>query len=684
MRFDSKKTTTHILWILLATALIVYFLPQKKDQTLSFEENRPWDHKELIAPFEIYIYPDTSNVIDSLKNAFIPIAEVNNKTIDTIIATLYQSNLSIVNKIIPTLQAQYELGVIDADSYSLIENGKLPYLRILDGKYLNKVETNNYASPRKLYLMIDSLAQDSTTRNALKALNIQQLLIPNIAINESKTERAYNEDLARATAPTGIIMQNERIIDRGQKVTPELFRILTTYKEMLAQQSPDTNRTKWIHILGQSLFVLILIIILYLYLFIFGRDIIINRGNLIFILMLVTIFGILASFASSLFNNGIYLVPFVIIPIVVLVFFDARTAIFCHIIEILICASFAPFPLEFIVVQFCAGAVAVYSLKELSKRSQLLRTALLVFIAYVVSFISVEILLNNSIPNTAQRVIGFIAINSVLTSFAYVLLFIIEKMFGLISMVTLVELSDINNPLLRELSEQCPGTFQHSMAVSNLAAEAASRIGANIQLVRTGALYHDIGKIKNPAFFTENQRGVNPHDTLDPINSAEIVVNHVNDGIKLASKAKLPAIIQDFIRQHHGCGKAKYFYISQCQKHPDEIVDETPFTYPGPNPNTKETSLLMMADAVEAASRSLKDHSLLSITNLVERIVESQIDDGLHNDSPISFRDIKVIKESFINSISTMYHSRIIYPDSASANKKNNVDNNPQPSIPNI
>lgn len=684
MRFDSKKTTTHILWILLATALIVYFLPQKKDQTLSFEENRPWDHKELIAPFEIYIYPDTSNVIDSLKNAFIPIAEVNNKTIDTIIATLYQSNLSIVNKIIPTLQAQYELGVIDADSYSLIENGKLPYLRILDGKYLNKVETNNYASPRKLYLMIDSLAQDSTTRNALKALNIQQLLIPNIAINESKTERAYNEDLARATAPTGIIMQNERIIDRGQKVTPELFRILTTYKEMLAQQSPDTNRTKWIHILGQSLFVLILIIILYLYLFIFGHDIIISRGNLIFILMLVTIFGILASFASSLFNNGIYLVPFVIIPIVVLVFFDARTAIFCHIIEILICASFAPFPLEFIVVQFCAGAVAVYSLKELSKRSQLLRTALLVFIAYVVSFISVEILLNSSIPNTAQRVIGFIAINSVLTSFAYVLLFIIEKMFGLISMVTLVELSDINNPLLRELSEQCPGTFQHSMAVSNLAAEAASRIGANIQLVRTGALYHDIGKIKNPAFFTENQRGVNPHDTLDPINSAEIVVNHVNDGIKLASKAKLPAIIQDFIRQHHGCGKAKYFYISQCQKHPDEIVDETPFTYPGPNPNTKETSLLMMADAVEAASRSLKDHSLLSITNLVERIVESQIDDGLHNDSPISFRDIKVIKESFINSISTMYHSRIIYPDSASANKKNNVDNNPQPSIPNI
>ena len=683
MNFGSKKITTHLFVILATIVTIVYFLPREKDKTLTFEENRPWDHSKLIAPFEIYIYPDTVAVVDSLDNSFIPIAERNDKIFDSISAIITNKNAYLAHAIIPTLQSQYELGIIDANSYNMIENGKLPSLRMLDNIYLNKVPTDNFSSPRKTYLMVDSLVHDSTLRTALKELNLQNLIIPNIVINETKSKTAYEEDLARATAPIGVIMQGELIIDRGQKVTSNLYRVLNTYIEMLQKQAPDSHGTKWMKILGQFLFVLIIVIVLYFYMVIFRPDIPRANKKLIFVMILLCAFSVLASIASTIFTNGIYIVPFVIIPIVILVFFDARTAIFCHIIEILICSSFAPFPQEFIVVEFCAGAAAVYSLKELSKRSQLIRTAVITFITYAISFVAIEILLNGTIADSAQRIIGFIAINAVLTSFAYILMFLIEKAFGLISVVTLVELSDINSPLLRQLSEQCPGTFQHSMAVSNLAADAAGRINANVQLVRAGALYHDIGKIKNPAFFTENQRGVNPHDSLDPISSAEIVVSHVSDGIKLASKAKLPSIIIDFIKQHHGCGKAKYFYITHCQKHPNEVVDETPFTYPGPNPNTKETSILMMADAVEAASRSLKDHSLLSITTLVNRIIDSQIDDGLHNNSPIAFRDIKVVKESFINSISTMYHSRIIYPETGSANAKNN-NNNPQPSIPNI
>jgi putative nucleotidyltransferase with HDIG domain len=257
--------------------------------------------------------------------------------------------------------------------------------------------------------------------------------------------------------------------------------------------------------------------------------------------------------------------------------------------------------------------------------------------------------------------------------FAYILIFIIEKVFGFVSVVTLVELSDINNPLLRQLSEQCPGTFQHSMAVSNLAADAASRISANVQLVRAGALYHDIGKLENPAFFTENQRGINPHDALEPVRSAEIVIQHVTDGLKRATKAKLPNVIYDFISQHHGRGKAKYFYITQCQKHPNEVIDEAIFTYPGPNPTTKETSIMMMADAVEAASRSLPEHSLSAITALVNRIIDSQIEEGLHNDSPISFRDIKIIKDAFINRVSTMYHSRVVYPEDKNSSQQPNL-----------
>lgn len=666
MTFDSKKITTHIIWLILSIVAIVYFLPRSEEETLTYEENRPWNHAMLRAPFEIYIYPDTAEVIDSLNKAFTPICQRNVITLDSLIGN-FAKNPIIRQLVSDKILAQYEKGVVDNDLYSKIESGQLNTIRILDGKILKKIPTDNLVSPRKLYLMIDSLIQDSISRKIIKEANLQQHLTPNITVSEEISKQAYNNDLARATAPIGIIMQNERIIDRGEIVTHKLYRILNTYENMLKQQAPESSRSEWFKLLGNSLYVLILITLLYLYLQNFCRASIYHKGNLLFILLIISTFAIFATFASTLFVSGIYLVPFVIIPIVILVFFDARTALFCHIIEIMICASFAPLPLEFIIVEFCAGAVAVFSLKELSKRSQLLRTALLVFIAYSISYISIEFLLNGTLSESVLRILGFIAINSVLTSFAYILMFVIEKVFGFISVVSLVELSDINNPILRELSEQCPGTFQHSLAVSNLVADAVGRIGGNVQLVRAGALYHDIGKLNNPAFFTENQRGVNPHDSLDPIKSAEIVISHVHDGIKRAGKAKLPKVLHDFISQHHGCGKAKYFYITYCQNHPNEIVDEAPFTYPGPNPNTKETSVLMMADAVEAASRSMSDHSIASITTLVNRIIDTQIEEGLHNDSPISFRDIKVIKEAFINRVSTMYHSRIVYPSEATS-----------------
>ena len=663
MKFDSKKITTHIIFLVATIALIVYFLPRDKEQSLSYEENRPWNHGMLRAPFEIYIYPDTAEVIDSLNKVFTPICDRNEKLGDSILAKVAKNNF-VYNKIASTIRDQYGKGVVTADMYADIEKDSLPVVRVLDGKYLKRETTESFVSPRVLYLMIDSLAQDTMSRNFMKSINLAQLLQPNVIVNEARTQSTYNDELVRATAPIGMIMQNERIIDRGEIVTHKLYRILNTYQEMLELQSPESDRTQWIKLLGQILYVTILIVVLYLYLQNFCNDMVYRKGNLLFILLMIGLFAVGAVFATTLFGNGNYLVPFVIIPIVILVFFDARTALFCHLVEILICASFAPYPLEFVVVEFCAGAIAIYSLKELSRRSQLLRTAFFVFLAYALSYTAVEILINGVMTASAIRVLGYFAINAVLTSFAYILIFVVEKMFGFVSVVTLVELSDINNPLLRELSEQCPGTFQHSMAVSNLAADAVGRIGGNVQLVRTGALYHDIGKLDNPAFFTENQRGVNPHDALNPIQSAEIVINHVHDGLKRASKAKLPSVINDFITQHHGCGKAKYFYITYCQNHPNEVVDEAQFAYPGPNPTSKETSVLMMADAVEAASRSLTDHSVQSITSLVNRIINSQIEDGLHNDSPISFHDIKVIKEAFVNRVSTIYHSRVVYPDS--------------------
>jgi hypothetical protein len=315
-----------------------------------------------------------------------------------------------------------------------------------------------------------------------------------------------------------------------------------------------------------------------------------------------------------------------------------------------------------VTIELTAGTAVIFSIKELSRRSELLRSAAIALVGYVLAYLGIELMTTGSLSTVSWRIIGFFGVNAVLVSFAYVLILIFEKLFGMVSVVTLVELSDINTTLLRQLSQECPGTFQHSMSVSNLATEAAHRIGANVQIVRAGALYHDIGKIDNPAFFTENQYGVNPHDALTPLQSAKIITRHVTDGLRRAEKEKLPGVIRDLIVQHHGCGKAKYFYNTYCMQHPDEDVDPAPFTYPGPNPQTKEASVLMMADTVEAASRSLTDHSPESIRALVNRLIDAQVTDGLHNDSPLSFRDIKEIKECFIQRLRSMYHARVSYP----------------------
>ena len=385
-------------------------------------------------------------------------------------------------------------------------------------------------------------------------------------------------------------------------------------------------------------------------------------------MMMIVGFTFFAYALALTFTSGLYLVPFAIVPIMGVIFLDSRTALFIDIVLILITSVIAVVPLEYIFLQFMAGTAAIDSIKDLSRRSQLIRTAFIVFVVYCLSYIAVEVMLNGSLRELSGRIFGYLAINAVAVSFAYILLFFFEKIFGFTSRVTLVELSDINNPLLLRLSNECPGTFNHSIAVSNLASDAAQRIGANVQLVRAGALYHDIGKLANPAFFTENQHGVNPHDALPPERSASIVVNHVADGLKLADKAGLPAVIQSFIREHHGAGMAKYFYITYCNNHPGEEVDKTPFEYPGPNPQSRETSVLMMADSVEAASRSLKEHTREAITGLVNKIVDSQIADGLHNESTLSFRDVAMIKEAFIKRLMTIYHSRIAYPPSSKEN----------------
>ena len=360
---------------------------------------------------------------------------------------------------------------------------------------------------------------------------------------------------------------------------------------------------------------------------------------------------------------SVYILPLTTSAIFVRMFMDSRTAFTTQCAIVLICAAAVKYQYEFIIMQLVAGMVAVYSLRELTQRSQVFKTAIYVGISYSVVYFALQLMQNNSIDKLDTDMYYHFAVSAVLLLLAYPLMYIIEKLFGLTSNVTLFELSNTNRGILRTLSEVAPGTFQHSITVANLAAEIANKIGANGLLVRTGALYHDIGKMTNPAYFTENQVGPNPHDNLSPKESARIIISHVTEGVKLAEQNNLPAFIKGFILTHHGTGTASYFYIKYKNEHPDEEVDAEPFTYPGPDPTTREQAILMMADSVEAASRSLKEYTEESITELTNKIVDGQLSRGAFLDCPITFRDVMQAKQVLIEKLKAIYHTRISYPE---------------------
>jgi len=670
-----RDLSLRVLLFLVVVAAIVYFLPRTGENHYTYEENRPWSYALLTAPFDIPVHLDSvsaARVKDSIDANFEPVF-TRDLTLEKTIISDYTTRLNAArdlditpaqkNLIINQIREIYDNGIVDRDTYAKISDGQLPSVRFIHDNVAISMPTTNYRSAFRAYEHLDSVLRNQNVHEALSKTRLSEMLQPNILIDTMTTQRVLDEAYQKAMAPIGVIQQGERIIDKGDIVTTRLATVLKTYEELADERGSGTISKHYYPIAGQALYMVILFGALYAYLYIFRRDYFDNNRTVLFLMTLIGVFTLFAFTMDATFRSGLFIVPFTMVPILVLIFLDSRTAYFCHLIEVLICAILASFSLEFIFLQFIAGVVAIDSLKDLSRRSQLIRTAALIFVAYSLCYLAIEVMQSGSLSRMEGRVLGCFAINAILISFSYVLMFMVERIFGFTSRVTLVELSDINNPLLRELSEECPGTFNHSMAVSNLSSAAANRIGANVQLVRTGALYHDIGKIKNPAFYTENQHGVNPHDALDPIQSARIVTGHVREGIALAEKAKLPEVICQFIRQHHGRGKARYFYNTYCNAHPDEVVDESVFSYPGPDPTSKETSIIMMADSVEAASRSMTDHSPESISALVNKIIDGQIAEGLHNDSPISFRDVQAIKEVFAQRLRTMYHSRISYPE---------------------
>lgn len=660
-----------------ALVLILLFLPRESENHYTYEVNRPWTYTLLTAPFDIPVRMDSVRakaVRDSIDRVFEPVY-TRNEAIERSMLAEYAKRLTPATagvdikaaertRLLNEIQNLYADGIVSREVYAEIRAGRLPSVRFIHDNVAESAPTADFRSERQAYAMLDSLFPDQRMRGILAKTRPYEILQPNVTIDSVETERMLAEVCQRAMAPVGVIQQGERVIDKGDIVTPQLAMVLQTYEEMAAERGTGTVSEHYYPVFGQALYLFLLLGVLYLYLAVFRPAYFANRKMLSFLMLLLVGFTFFSYTLASTFASGLYIVPFTMVPIMTVIFLDSRTALFLHFIQVMVAAVIAVFPLEFIFMQFVAGTVAIDSIKDLSRRSQLIRTAFYVFVAYSLAYLSIEVMQTGSIERLSSRMFGYFGINAVLVSFAYILLFLFERVFGFTSRVTLVELSDINNPLLLKLSEECPGTFQHSMSVSNLASAAASRIGANVQLVRAGALYHDIGKTKNPAFYTENQHGVNPHDALDPLQSARIVISHVTEGLKMAEKAKLPMAIRNFISEHHGRGQARYFHTIYSNLHPDEKVDPAPFTYPGPNPRSRETSILMMADAVEAASRSMTDHSPEAIASLVNRIIDTQVNEGLHNDSLLSFRDVKLIKETFASRLRTMYHSRISYPES--------------------
>ena len=496
----------------------------------------------------------------------------------------------------------------------------------------------------------------------MQKCNLNDYITPNLAYDKERSETSLNELRNSIPLASGLVQKGQKIIDRGEIVDNKTYNILLSYKkevERLEENEQGISQT----ILGQALYVIILIACFTIYLTLFRKDYFDKPRSIAMLYSLIVLFVITAAMMVDHSVLHVYIIPFAMAPIFIRVFMDSRTAFMTHITTILICACFLQYPMEFFAVELVAGWVAIFSLRELSSRSQLFWTAVLVTLAIGLTNLSLDWMRHSDLSKIDLSEYNYLVINGILLFCSYPLLYLIEKTFGFTSNITLIELSDMNKNLLRKMSEVAPGTFQHSIQVGNLAAEIANKIGAKSQLVRTGALYHDIGKIINPIYFTENQSGVNPHEKMGAIDSAQTIISHVTEGVKLAEKYNLPNVIKDFITTHHGQGKTKYFYVQYKNAHPNDEIDELLFTYPGPNPFTKEQAILMMADTVEAASRSLPDYTEKSIRELVNKLIDTQVAEGYFKECPITFRDIAYAKTVLIEKLKTTYHTRLSYPE---------------------
>ena len=683
--YEKLKGYTRIFyWILvfLVSAFLLFLiLPGEPKFKYEYQKGFPWQHENLVAPFDFAIEKSPKELEkekEQQQQAVVPYfiydTTIVNKEISKLKADLNISadstgdeKKAAFNTLKEKLTGLYKNGILQrsADTYEVLNNKT--ELRKRTGTMVTKIALVNIYSEKSAYNELNNAIQQieknsPDLKNWLSSISPENYITSNLVYDEATTQKAMDEAVEGISTTRGMVQMGERIILQGEIVDNNKYQILESLKDSFEKER-GKGINRYMVSAGKIVLILVLMVLIFTFLYIYRRDILNQFSKLLFLMLFMVGMVFLASFINSFPNLHIYLVPLAIFPIVVRTFFDSRTAIFTLIITTLLIGFYAPNNYEFILLQVSAGIVAVFSLNKMHRRVHLVIATLWVFLTYALLFTALSLIHEGSFLSMNYKMLEWFALSSLLILLVYPLVYIFEKIFGFISDVTLIELSDSNQPLLRKLAEEAPGTFQHSMQIANLAEEVILKIGGNPFLVRAGALYHDIGKIAHPSFFIENQAiGMNPHDKLNYKKSAEVIIDHVRNGVRMAKKHKLPESLIEFIATHHGTTKAKYFYLKHQQENPDQEIDEDAFIYPGPLPRSKEAAVVMLVDGIEAASRSLKEKTLDNLRELINNMIDQKINDKQLDQSKLTFSDIKIIKETLLNKLINIYHIRIEYP----------------------
>lgn len=625
----SILTTFQVLSLAALAALAIYLAPKYSNPfKYHFEVGQPWAYGLVTAESNFAIYKTDAQLEAEQKEVLRDYTPCY--TLDT---AAVQGHLMVVS-----LEEKERLQALGCTNVSVLYN-----------RVATKVAVADLYTPKEAY--------EKTHRNI--AVNLQY---------DSITSDNLRQNILSSISLThGMVQEGEKIIDTGEIVSERTYQILESLRRTIEEQNLS-HRQSLTSTIGVGLYIVVLVAMFGMYLYTYRRKLLYNLRHMLFftilvVLLVATAFIVLRHVAAGY----IYLIPFAWVPIIARVFYDSRTAIFIHLITILIVSIAAPAPYVFVLLQVITGIVAVISLRDMTQRAQLAQTALFVFLTYSIVYTAITMLVTGEIMNVEYHYYIYFAINAVLVICAYGLIFLFERTFGLVSNITLVELTNVNSNLMLEFAEKAPGTFQHSLQVSNLATEAAKRIGAKVLLVRTGALYHDIGKMAHPEYFIENQTGVNPLQAMSCAEAAKVIINHVEEGERIARKHRLPEVIVHFIRSHHGTSVTRYFYntavnAAKTAGKTATDVNKEDYSYPGPKPSTKEAAILMMADAIEARSRSLNELTEQSIAEMVDQMIDAQVADGQFSETVLSFKDLEDIRAVFKQKLIEINHHRIVYP----------------------